>query len=140
LHFHFYLHQYENVSFLESKLAGATKYCINLSELPLENWANKLASVPRHQLVELVSQIRDRQFTEVIQFYLHKVGEITFGAIQIIPPVVGGAFGRPMVQTETEEDPLEQLIFRGPKIDMADGPMPGNVKHFKTLHLRFAYL
>jgi hypothetical protein len=98
-----------------------------------------LALVPRRQLVKLVSQISDRQFTEVIQFYLHKVGQISFGAIKIIPPAVD-ATGRPMVQTETEEDPFKQLIFCGPKIDMADGPMPGNVKNFKTLHLRFAYL
>jgi hypothetical protein len=59
----------------------------NFSQLPLENWHDLLAFVPRHQLGEIVHQIGDRQFAYILQSFLHdEVRKITLGKIRIIPP------------------------------------------------------
>jgi hypothetical protein len=45
-----------------------------------------LPFVPRRQLVEIVKQLGDRQFTKILQFFLTQVGQITLGHLRIVAP------------------------------------------------------
>jgi hypothetical protein len=104
--------------------------------LPLENWADLLAFVPRHQLVEIVGQIGDRHFARALQFCLHKIGKVFLGGLRIFPPrKKDGQNGRPFVKLWRKHFGWGQQ-----KLALADLPMPENVKWFKSIYLRFALL
>jgi hypothetical protein len=106
------------------------------SQLPLENWADLLAFVPRHQLVEIVGQIGDRHFARALQFCLHKIGKVFLGGLRIFPPrKKDGQNGRPFVKLWRKHFGWGQQ-----KLALADLPMPENVKWFKSIYLRFALL
>jgi hypothetical protein len=91
------------------------------SQLPLENWCDLLAFVPRAQLGQIVPQIGDRQFARIIQAYLHEHGEITLGKIVITRPRGSVPSDRPMLRGR----------------HLPDWPMPGNVKNFEEIDLKF---
>jgi hypothetical protein len=92
-----------------------------LSQLPLENWFDLLALVPRSQLGQIVSQIGDRRFARIIQAFLHEHGEITLGKMVIIPPRRSVPSDRPMVKGWP----------------LPDWPMPGNIKNFEAIDFKF---
>jgi hypothetical protein len=86
--------------------------------------------VPRSQLGNVVSQIGDYQFADIIQSFLHDpVKEITLGNMRIIAP-------RPYVTTDL---PMVK-VGRNAATNMADWPMPGNIKNFKQINLKFVLL
>jgi hypothetical protein len=92
----------------------------------LENWHDLLASVPRSQLGNVVSQIGDRQFANIIQSFLHDpVREITLGEMGIIPPRWNVPSDQPMVK-----------VGRNAATNMPNWPMPGNIKDFKEINLK----
>jgi hypothetical protein len=96
------------------------------SQLPLENWHDLLAFVPRNQLGNVVSQIGDRQFAYIIQSFLHdKLKEITLGKMEIIAP-------RPDV---LNDQPVVKVVGRK-ATNMPNWPMPGNVRNFKKINLK----
>jgi hypothetical protein len=84
--------------------------------------------VPRNQLGNAVSEIGDRQFADIIQPFLHEFGKITLGTMSIIPP---GTLVPP------NDQPMVQF---GPNTitNMPDW-MPGNIKDFKEIALRFVF-
>jgi hypothetical protein len=98
----------------------------NFSQLPLENWHDLLAFVPRNQLGNAVSQIGHRQFANIIQSFLYDpVRKITLGRMEIIPPRPNVPSDQPMVQ-----------VWPNAATNMADWPMPGNIKEFKGIDLK----
>jgi hypothetical protein len=108
------------------------------SQLPLENWSDLLPFVPRHQLVELIKQLDDRQFVYILQFFLTEVGQITLGHLRIVAP--RETFG-PIVEVRKEMPPFRVSWKVRPLSDLEtnfpEGPMPNNVKDFKLIELRF---
>jgi hypothetical protein len=103
-----------------------SNFVLYFSQLPLENWVDLFGLVPRCQLVKLLPQIDDRHFAEALQYFLQKVGKITLGELSIIPPKRNNPNGRPMVENR-----------RVDRFDLADTPMPGNIKNFCSIYLRF---
>jgi hypothetical protein len=98
----------------------------NFSQLPLENWHDLLAFVPRTQLGNVVSEIGDRQFANIIQSFLHdEVREITLAYMRIIAP-------RPDVPSDL---PMVKIMDKA-AINMPDWPMPGNIRNFKQIDLK----
>jgi hypothetical protein len=101
--------------------------------LPLENWADLLPFVPRDQLVKIVKQLNDRQFAKILQFFLTKEGQITLDHLRIVAP-------GPTVEVRKKfwsagkVPPPSDL-----ETNLPEGPMPNNVKDFKTIELRFAF-
>jgi hypothetical protein len=96
----------------------------------LENWHDLLAFVPRSQLGNVVSQIGDRQFAHIIQSFLHdEVRKITLGKMEIIPPRRGVSSDFAMVRVGLNE-----------ATNMPDWPMPGNIKDFGEIDLKFVLL
>jgi hypothetical protein len=86
-----------------------------------------LAFVQRNQLGNVVSQIGDRQFAYIIQSFLHdEIKEIILGEMEIIPPRKGVSSDRPMVQ-----------VWPNETTNMSDWPMPGNIKDFTGIDLKF---
>jgi hypothetical protein len=86
-----------------------------------------LPFVPRRQLVKIVSKIHNRQFAKILQFFLHKIGEVTLGEMEITEP-----------DDEFEiERPLVRAVKRHVKYLLPDVPIPGNVKSFKSIEFRF---
>jgi hypothetical protein len=95
----------------------------------LENWHDLLAFVPRSQLGNVVAQIGDRQFAHIIQSFLHdEAREITFGKMEIIPPQQNVSSDQPMVR-----------VWLNDATNIPDWPMPGNIKDFKEINLRYTY-
>jgi hypothetical protein len=91
----------------------------------LETWVELFGFLPRLQLVDLLPQINDRHLAEAVQYFLLKCGKITLGNLRIDAPLyyeVNG-HGRRMVQ----------------KVLAPDTPMPGNIKNFRLIYLRFFY-
>jgi hypothetical protein len=89
-----------------------------------------MAFVPRSQLGNVVSEIGDYQFAYIIQSFLHDpVREITLGEMEIIPPRPNVPSDQPMVQ-----------VWPNEATNMADWPMPGNIKDFKKIDLKFVPL
>jgi hypothetical protein len=83
--------------------------------------------VPRCQLGNVVSQIGDRQFADIIQSFLHdEVREITLGRMEIIAPRPNVSSDQPMVK-----------VGRNAATNMPDWPMPGNIKNFQGIDLKF---
>jgi hypothetical protein len=109
------------------------------SQLPLENWADLLPLVPRHQLVQLLFQLDDRQFAKILLFFLTEVGQITLGHLRIVAPREYAPNGGPIVEVRKRFWPHWETL---PPIDLEtnlpEGPMPNNVKDFKLIELRFA--
>jgi hypothetical protein len=100
------------------------------SQLPLENWHDLLAFVPRCQLGNVVSQIGHRQFARIIQSFLHdEVREITLGRMYIIPPRLGVCSDLPMVK-----------VWPNKATNIPDWPIPANIKDFKEIHLKFVFI
>jgi hypothetical protein len=86
--------------------------------------------VPRNQLGNAVSEIGDYQFACIIQSFLHvEVREITLGKMSFIPPRPDVASDQTMVQVRPNTTPT-----------MPDWPMPGNIKNFKEIVLKFVFL
>jgi hypothetical protein len=81
--------------------------------------------VPRRQLVKIVSKIHNRQFSKILQFFLHKCGEVTLGKMEITEPDYEFEIERPFVRV------------RHVKYLLPDVPMPGNIKSFKSIEFRF---
>jgi hypothetical protein len=122
------------------------------SQLPLENWADLLPFVPRHQLVEIVKQLNDRQFAKILQFFLTEVGQIALGHLRIVGPRFGpwqndpSGYGGPIVEVRKEMLPLQRpdtwdVWPPSPsdlETNLPEGPIPANVKGFKLIELRFA--
>jgi hypothetical protein len=111
--------------------------------LPLENWADLLPLVPRHQLVEIVKQLGDRQFASILQFFLTKEGQITLGHLRIVAPRENDPNGGgPIVEMRKEMPPFRsEWITRPPsdlETNLPEVPMPANVKDFKLIELRFS--
>jgi hypothetical protein len=89
-----------------------------------------LALVPRRQLGNLGSQIGDRQFARILQLFLHdERREITLGRMEINPPRYNVPNDRPMVQTANNKY----------AVDLADWPLPANVKNFNGITLEFVH-
>jgi hypothetical protein len=106
------------------------RFSTNFSQLPLENWHDLLACVPRSQLGNVVSQIGDRQFAYILQSFLHdEAREITLGEMWVIPPRPSVFSDRPMVK-----------VWRKAATNVPDWPMPGNVKNFVEIDLEFVPL
>jgi hypothetical protein len=104
--------------------------------LPLENWADVLPFVRRHQLVELVKQLGDRQFAKNLQFFLTQVGQITLGHLRIVAPRENDD-GGPIV--EVRKPFLSECEWASDlETKVPGGPMPNNVRDFKLIELRFA--
>jgi hypothetical protein len=105
--------------------------------LPLENWADLLPLVPRHQLVEIFKQLDDRQFISILQFFLTKVGQITFNHLRIVAPRENDPNGiGPIVEVRKFwHDRRPPIVL---ETNLPEGPMPTNVKDFKLIKLRFA--
>jgi hypothetical protein len=109
--------------------------------LPLETWVDVLAYVPRPQLVETVGQIHNRQFSKILQFFLHKCGggEIILGNMEIFKPRENGG--------DANDEGCRPVVIVQPVMNnrgkwwrettLADGPPPKNVKDFTSIHLRF---
>jgi hypothetical protein len=96
----------------------------------LENWHDLLAFVPRSQLGNVVSEIGDYQFTRIIQSFLHdNAKKITLGEMRIIAPRPDVSSDQPMVK-----------VGHNAATNMPDWPMPGNIKHFKEIKLKFVFL
>jgi hypothetical protein len=86
--------------------------------------------VPRSQLGNAASQIGDRQFTRIIQSFLHdEVRKITLRKMEIIAPRPDVSTDQPMVK-----------VGRNSATNMPDWPMPGNIKNFKEIVLKFVFL
>jgi hypothetical protein len=102
--------------------------------LPLDNWADLLPFVPRHQLVEIVKQLGDRQFAKILQFFLTDVGQITLGHLRIVAPREHdpNGDGGPIVEV-SKPFPQNDL-----ETNLPEGPMPNNARDFKLIELRFA--
>jgi hypothetical protein len=95
------------------------------SDLPLETWTDVFGFLPRSQLVAFSPHIHDRQFARVVQFFLHKCGQITLGNLHIT----------------TSQNGNEPIIAQnGRSYPLADVPIPSNVVNFKEIRLRFAYI
>jgi hypothetical protein len=101
----------------------------NFSLLPSENWHDLLGFVPRNQLGNVVPQIGDYQFTDILQSFLHGFGKIKLGKMEIIAPRPTVSSDRPMVQVMPNE-----------ATNMPDSSMPGNIKYFKEIELKFVFL
>jgi hypothetical protein len=102
--------------------------------LPLETWADLLPFVPRHQLVEIVKQLGDRQFAKILQFFLTEVGQITLGHLRIVAPRENAS--GPIVEVRKEMLPFH--LPAALETNLPEGPMPTNVKDFNLIQLRFA--
>jgi hypothetical protein len=92
-------------------------------------WHDSLALVPRSQLGNVVSQIGDRQFADIIQPFLHEVRKITLGEMRIIAP-------RPYVPSD---QPMVH-VWPNAATNMPDWPMQENIKDFKGIDLKFETL
>jgi hypothetical protein len=77
--------------------------------------------------------IGDRQFVSFVQFYLHKCGKFTIGMLEIVPLTKWN--GSAVVVKVTKSNQEQQQEW-----PLADGPMPTNVKNFRQLTLKFAFL
>jgi hypothetical protein len=113
------------------------------SQLPLENWADLLPFVPRHQLVEIIKQLGDRQFASILQFFLTKEGQITLGYLRIAAPRENDPNGDGPIVEVRKQMPIPQfnLPVRSPsdlETNLPAVPMPTNVKDFELIELRFA--
>jgi hypothetical protein len=108
-----------------------------ISQLPLENWTDLLPLVPRHQLVEIVKQLGDRQFAKILQFFLTEVGQITLRHLRIVTPRQNGPNGGGSI-VEVRKEMLHWGEPPDLETNLAEGPMPKNVKDFKLIKLRFA--
>jgi hypothetical protein len=109
--------------------------------LPLENWTELLPFVPRHQLVEIIRQLNDRQFAKILQFFLTEVGQITLGHLRIVAPRENDPNGGgPIVEVRKSYCPDEWVDLPESDLEtnLPEGPMPANVKDFKLIQLRFA--
>jgi hypothetical protein len=111
---------------LSDLIKNTTQLKNYFSQLPLENWYDLLSLVPRAQLGQLVPQIGDRQFARIIQSFLHEHGEHTLGKMEIIAPRTGVLSDSTMVY----------VWFKG-VTNLPDWPMPGNIKNFVEINLRF---
>jgi hypothetical protein len=99
------------------------------SHLPLENWVDLFGFLPRRKLVQLLPQICDREFAEAIQYFLLKIGKITLSHLAIFPPRQSDGNGRPKMENICTEQQVEMA--------QADTTMPGNIKDFLSIRLRF---
>jgi hypothetical protein len=109
--------------------------------LPLENWADVLTFVPRHQLVEIVKQLGDRQFARILQFFLTQVGQITLGHLRIVAPRENDPNGGgPIVEVRKPFLSECEWALSDLETKVPGGPMPNNVRDFKLIELRFAIL
>jgi hypothetical protein len=101
----------------------------------LETWTDVFGFLPRSQLVAFSPHIHDRQFARVVQFFLHKCGQITLGNLHITTPanlhyITTSTYGNgPIIEKD-----YRQLL------PLATGPIPSNVVNFKEIRLRFAYI
>jgi hypothetical protein len=96
----------------------------------LENWADLLPFVPRHQLVALLFQLGDRQFASILQYCLNEVGHVTLGHMRIWKP---NAIDGPIVE-------VTKMLGRTPvvlKTTMPDEPIPKNVHNFNSIKFRY---
>jgi hypothetical protein len=92
----------------------------------LENWHDLLSLVPRSQLGNIVSEIGDYHFADIIQSFLHDpIREITLGNMRIIAP-------RPDVPSD---HPMVKIMDKA-AVNMPDWPMPGNIRNFKQIDLK----
>jgi hypothetical protein len=103
------------------------------SELPLETWVDLFGFVPRRQLVKLLPRIGDRQFAQAIQYFLLKLGQFTLGQLRVIAPREDDMDGCPMVKVHKRVDGEWRKITA----NLANSPMPENVKNFTQLIFRF---
>jgi hypothetical protein len=86
-----------------------------------------LEFVPRIQLGNIVAEIGDYYFADVIQSFLHDpIREITLGNIRIIAPRPDVPSDQPMVH-----------VWPNAPTNMPDWPMPTNIKDFKQIDLKF---
>jgi hypothetical protein len=102
----------------------------NFSQLPLENWYDILPFVPRSQLGNLASQIGDHQFAYILQSFLHdEVRKITLGKMRIIAPRPDVPSDQPMVK-----------VGHNATTNIPYSSIPGNIKDFKEIVLKFVFL
>jgi hypothetical protein len=94
----------------------------------LETWAELLGFLPRLSLVQLITQIRDRKFASILEFFLIKCGKITLEWIHIKPS--WDIYGPAIVQKNKD-------LFTTVDLPLANKPIPPNVKNFKGIRLRF---
>jgi hypothetical protein len=105
---------------------------IYFSQLPLENWADLLPFLPSKHLVALLLHFGDRQFASILQFCLNKLG-IFIGCLRIVPPSEKDAMLK--VWPGYEIGWSKQMV----RMMLPDGPMPKNVKDFKSINLRWVF-
>jgi hypothetical protein len=94
------------------------------SDLPLETWTDVFGFLPRSQLVAFSPHIHDRQFAYVLQFFIHKCGQITLGNLHITKLTNGNG----------------RIVANNEFLPLAEGPIPSNVLNFKEIIIRFAYI
>jgi hypothetical protein len=106
----------------------------NFSQLPLENWSDLLPFVPTHQLVEIVSGTADRQFANILQFFLHKYAKFTLGHMEIFAARKRGtAILRQLLEIRPG------FLASGPKMMLRNMAISKNVNNFQSIGLRFAF-
>jgi hypothetical protein len=133
----------------------------------MENWADLLPFVPRHQLVKLLLQLGDsdqlppgdwaafgfvprrllvplpfqfgdRQFVSILQKYLNEVGHVTLGHLRIEAAEQNHAIDGPIVEVcEPRGIGHNMWPIMYMETAMPDEPIPKNVHNFKSLTLRF---
>jgi hypothetical protein len=106
---------------------------VDFSEVDVDIWLDVLPFVPRRQLAKIGAQIGNYQFASILQYFLHGVGQITFGPLHLAAP------------NEIDEENGPIVILRkifgeqwGPmETYLPDWPMPGNIRDFQSITLRF---
>jgi hypothetical protein len=100
------------------------------SEIDVNIWLDVLPFVPRRQLAEIVSQSDDYDFASILQYFLNRVGQIAFGNLLV------------SVNDENSMPIVGVLKEFGESIEtyLPDGPMPGNIRDFQSITLRFILL
>jgi hypothetical protein len=78
----------------------------------------------------MITQIRDRKFASILEFFLIKCGKITLEWIHIKPS--WDIYGPAIVQKNKD-------LFTTWDMPLAAGPIPPNVNNFKGIRLRFGH-
>jgi hypothetical protein len=103
----------------------ATNYIF--SGLPTENWNDAFGFLRQALLAQIVPQIGDSYFASKAQFYLHECGKITLGNLEISSkPSEDGNERVPVILKEGRRE-----------LQLADVPIPANIKNFRQIRIRF---
>jgi hypothetical protein len=118
----------------------------------METWADVFGFLPRPMLAEFVPQIGHWHFTTKAQYFLHELGKITLGYLDIArsaswmnrngPPIVKFSdYAHREINWPwygfSELPPAQPIA--GWEFPLADVPIPKNIINFKGIHIRFVF-